>query len=252
MTGEFPAQRASDAENVSIWWRHQIIFEWRQHKCAPAESLLARETSRKTCQNCGQYLCRWPSMLGAWASAHTLMAKVYIQALEDLILVAMVCYCSNISTFRSLQKNCGKREQSLPRSNAVWSFADYFAISGATWLIQRIFVAIGWELCWASKSRLAARACESFFQQPSVSTLQLSRWRAARASILEWARAAITRMWRVFLSSVWAGESLEPRDQWLWLWWYLWFCGRARVFGRGVRRPQEGFTSCMTSRQSVV
>ena len=22
MTGEFPAQRASDAENVSIWWRH--------------------------------------------------------------------------------------------------------------------------------------------------------------------------------------------------------------------------------------
>ena len=22
VTGEFPAQRASDAENVSIWWRH--------------------------------------------------------------------------------------------------------------------------------------------------------------------------------------------------------------------------------------
>ena len=22
MTGEFPAQMASDAENVSIWWRH--------------------------------------------------------------------------------------------------------------------------------------------------------------------------------------------------------------------------------------
>ena len=24
MTGEFPAQMASDAENVSIWWRHHI------------------------------------------------------------------------------------------------------------------------------------------------------------------------------------------------------------------------------------
>ena len=22
MTGEFPAQRASNAENISIWWRH--------------------------------------------------------------------------------------------------------------------------------------------------------------------------------------------------------------------------------------
>ena len=26
MTGEFPAQRASDAENVSIWWRHHEII----------------------------------------------------------------------------------------------------------------------------------------------------------------------------------------------------------------------------------
>ena len=26
VTGEFPAQRASDAENVSIWWRHHVSF----------------------------------------------------------------------------------------------------------------------------------------------------------------------------------------------------------------------------------
>ena len=25
MTGEFPAQMASDAENISIWWRHHVI-----------------------------------------------------------------------------------------------------------------------------------------------------------------------------------------------------------------------------------
>ena len=25
--GEFPAQRASNAENVSIWWRHHVMDE---------------------------------------------------------------------------------------------------------------------------------------------------------------------------------------------------------------------------------
>ena len=24
-TGEFPAQMASNAENVSIWWRHRVL-----------------------------------------------------------------------------------------------------------------------------------------------------------------------------------------------------------------------------------
>ena len=27
ITGEFPAQKASNAENVSIWWRHHETFE---------------------------------------------------------------------------------------------------------------------------------------------------------------------------------------------------------------------------------
>ena len=26
LTGEFPTQRAIDAENVSIWWRHHVVF----------------------------------------------------------------------------------------------------------------------------------------------------------------------------------------------------------------------------------
>ena len=32
-TGEFPAQMASNAENVSIWWRHHVYahFSWLQH-----------------------------------------------------------------------------------------------------------------------------------------------------------------------------------------------------------------------------
>ena len=28
VTGEFPAQRTSNAEDFSIWWRHHDIFEW--------------------------------------------------------------------------------------------------------------------------------------------------------------------------------------------------------------------------------
>ena len=28
VTGEFPAQRASNAENVSIWWRHNVLVAW--------------------------------------------------------------------------------------------------------------------------------------------------------------------------------------------------------------------------------
>ena len=29
VTGEFPAQMASKAENVSIWWRHHVLKQWR-------------------------------------------------------------------------------------------------------------------------------------------------------------------------------------------------------------------------------
>ena len=41
-TGEFPAQRASNAENVSIWWRHHEIFQ---------DMLLVRVIPRCWCQS---------------------------------------------------------------------------------------------------------------------------------------------------------------------------------------------------------
>ena len=43
MTGEFPAQRASDAENVSIWWRHHV----QPAMCAtlPADTIMAKFVS---------------------------------------------------------------------------------------------------------------------------------------------------------------------------------------------------------------
>ena len=41
VTGEFPAQMASYAENVSIWWRHYVLasymthreYTWRNNEC---------------------------------------------------------------------------------------------------------------------------------------------------------------------------------------------------------------------------
>ena len=35
VTGEFPAQRACSAENVSIWWRHHVIFTWHHSYSMP-------------------------------------------------------------------------------------------------------------------------------------------------------------------------------------------------------------------------
>ena len=32
-TGELPAQRASNAEDVSIWWRHHVMSKYRQTSC---------------------------------------------------------------------------------------------------------------------------------------------------------------------------------------------------------------------------
>ena len=38
VTGEFPAQRASNAEKVSIWWRHHA-YDWRNAKKVNLEDM---------------------------------------------------------------------------------------------------------------------------------------------------------------------------------------------------------------------
>ena len=44
VTGEFPAQRASNAENVSIWWRHHVL-----HFVATSTATNTREHNPTTC-----------------------------------------------------------------------------------------------------------------------------------------------------------------------------------------------------------
>ena len=67
VTGEFPAQRASNAENVSIWWRHHIMYiyfrspqhnpVWQGLKWRPAWQLSARRGNNSDARldcNCEQ------------------------------------------------------------------------------------------------------------------------------------------------------------------------------------------------------
>ena len=41
LTGEFPAQRTSNAENVSIWWRHHVLFIWKYPHLCVATTLIS-------------------------------------------------------------------------------------------------------------------------------------------------------------------------------------------------------------------
>ena len=53
-TGEFPAQMARNAENVSIWWRHHVIHE------------RIGEVVKQSCQN----NCWYPSKNTYWSTIH--------------------------------------------------------------------------------------------------------------------------------------------------------------------------------------
>ena len=50
-TGEFPAQMASNAENVSIWWRHHEHSTFRRRSALSEWDLLSIEPSRKHYRN---------------------------------------------------------------------------------------------------------------------------------------------------------------------------------------------------------
>ena len=39
-TGEFPAQMASNAENVSIWWRHHVLM--KHHPCVQIQNMIKK------------------------------------------------------------------------------------------------------------------------------------------------------------------------------------------------------------------
>ena len=54
-TGELPAQRASNAENVSIWWHHHGMSRWENHCITPH----SHPTPEKEVQNQSDGLLNW-------------------------------------------------------------------------------------------------------------------------------------------------------------------------------------------------
>ena len=54
-TGEFPAQMASNAENISIWWRHHVKLTYRQKTCV---------TTQPSVSDWFVQVPLWPSGLG--------------------------------------------------------------------------------------------------------------------------------------------------------------------------------------------
>ena len=65
VTGEFPAQRASNAENVSIWWRHhEQLLKWHRNVYIKQYSILPWNLSKvtkpwKKCLCVQSPVCQW-------------------------------------------------------------------------------------------------------------------------------------------------------------------------------------------------
>ena len=68
VTGEFPAQRASNAENVSIWWRH--------HDCPLRWSISSESCNNYFCCNVICYF--YPNCQETWGSWTTLFHASYL------------------------------------------------------------------------------------------------------------------------------------------------------------------------------
>ena len=66
VTGEFPAQMASNAEDVAIWWRHHVTGFAYQTRCKPSSS------------------SHWPALLVMSQYELTLLRSRYILTRQDV------------------------------------------------------------------------------------------------------------------------------------------------------------------------
>ena len=81
VTGGFPSQRASNAENISIWWHHDVIMHW---------------SSLKNNGNLGQSLTTtkhnkaWPVAIGFWSHNSNVSRCRFVSTSVDLTVKSMV------------------------------------------------------------------------------------------------------------------------------------------------------------------
>ena len=82
-TGEFPAQMASNAENVSIWWRHHAWYQWFFKRYFELTRPVDNET-QSTCDS--RYKCQhFHKPFVVWTGLH---AELYTQ---QIIIVCGSC-----------------------------------------------------------------------------------------------------------------------------------------------------------------
>ena len=106
VTGRFPSQRASDAENVSIWWRHH-------ERCSPGNHPQVRNTggiaipnalcggnSRMIIRESGSYdwemYLKFQGLFTVIGVTHTdrkLLEQTYMGYIRDGFMHACVCAC---------------------------------------------------------------------------------------------------------------------------------------------------------------
>ena len=88
VTGEFPAQVASNAENVSIWWRHHVNcillhVSYRMYKDK------FRSNSDRTCNICRDLLCEEVVTLAlqfcrtSWVQSHDDRSEMFLRHVSE-------------------------------------------------------------------------------------------------------------------------------------------------------------------------
>ena len=115
-TGEFPAQRASNAENVSIWWRHhvsQISTPWSNNGKATQHQLMLRRSWNFMIHKShnapvpyptihhSEQMCTflfWIMHCGAWDR--------YIMGFMKLVIFMVLCYQQKMRFKMSSSKWC--------------------------------------------------------------------------------------------------------------------------------------------------
>ena len=118
VTGEFPAQRASNAENVSIWWRHHEIYFVKMNLGARYVSFL---------MNCE---CKHKRLL------HGILVKSTVAAIAS-------CINYTLDSVRNLISQPTASQPLLPGEHAVFQFkhTNFPRLSKLVDDVQRIYLA---------------------------------------------------------------------------------------------------------------
>ena len=98
VTGEFPAQMASNAENVSICWRHHVLTPAPSHTDTHFQMCYLSTTTRCTiCSYCVLFSYHGFVHVGKWNDGNTRIGQI-CQMVFHVIKIALIKRCGEIKT----------------------------------------------------------------------------------------------------------------------------------------------------------